>query len=149
MSELLHALESSFERGPQSLKAPPTILPSVLTHPQKWIGTSCMVSLTRHTIEPILGRNDSSQRFTEIHRIQMVILSKLRTRVIKVMSLAAAFVCELIDGIFKYIFLIEKSDPVNCHGISTVSRDQADNKNTKAPHCWLFVSGIPCRSAPR
>ena len=59
MSELLHVLEHSFDRGPQGLKAtpPPATMPIVLTtRPwpvrQKRTGTSRMVSHTRHNNEP-------------------------------------------------------------------------------------------------
>ena len=67
MSELLHVLDVSFERGPRSLKStpPPAIMPSVLTtrpRPicQKRTGTSRMVSHFRHNSKPTLSRNDSS-----------------------------------------------------------------------------------------
>ena len=63
MNELLHMLDPSFKRGPQSLKAtvPPNIMQSVLTTrqwptSQKWIGTSRMVSRTQHSSGSILGR---------------------------------------------------------------------------------------------
>ena len=68
MGELLHVLEPSAERGPQSLKATPqtAIMPYVLTT-RPWparlkrTGTSHMVSHTRHNNEPTLSRNDSPQ----------------------------------------------------------------------------------------
>ena len=67
MSELLHVLEPSFDRGPQSLKAtpPPAIMPSALTTQpwpvrQKRTGTSRMVSHSRHNNEPTLSRKDSA-----------------------------------------------------------------------------------------
>ena len=66
LSESLHEHDANFELGTpesQSHILPPTDVASVLTTrpwpiPQKWIGTSCMVSHTGHNNEPADSHDD-------------------------------------------------------------------------------------------
>ena len=69
---------------PQSPKAtpPPTIGPNVLTtrswpNRQKRIGTSCMVSHTRHISNPILDRNESPLEWIWIYEYIYVYINTI------------------------------------------------------------------------